>query len=152
MSTRRTQSRRQSLLRCSEEGYWFCLRCERVTEVNVDGPVNCCGLCGESVIVWCPPVAGAAECPACRPEVFDGGWEQVPEAVFCEAHWASAVARVWQSVAKDHEYGHTEYKRGVDTERRGKLRHDLAAALAGLDRARAAVESAFASYRALAGD
>ena len=35
-----------SLPRLRQSGYWFCLVCERPTELNMDGPLNVCQFCG----------------------------------------------------------------------------------------------------------
>src|SRR5438128_701540 len=33
-------------------GHWFCLTCDRRTELNTDGPFNACQLCRSPRVIW----------------------------------------------------------------------------------------------------
>jgi hypothetical protein len=47
---------RLNLVELAERGFWYCRGCRRVTELDLDGPVNCCVLCGCSAVQWREPV------------------------------------------------------------------------------------------------
>jgi hypothetical protein len=65
--TREEQSRREanspegqhSITEASSLGFFFCQQCQRVTELNVAGPMNRCARCGSIRIKFCPPATAA---------------------------------------------------------------------------------------------
>jgi Zn finger protein HypA/HybF involved in hydrogenase expression len=37
-------------------GFHFCVACQKVTELDMDGPMPVCEKCGSMRVKWCPPV------------------------------------------------------------------------------------------------
>lgn len=53
---------RRTFQECCEAGFWFCTRCQKVTEPDdrADWGQKCI-LCGAFKLKWCPPVQSASE-------------------------------------------------------------------------------------------